>query len=73
MEWVKHLLAHIAEGLRLLLEILSLLSVAVGLVAVFSPAGPLRLLAIPPRLLQRGPLTALIQLGAVALVRIFLN
>ena len=105
MEWVEHLLTHTAEGLRLFLEILSVLSVAVGLVAVLSPAGPLRLRAIPPRLLQRGPLTsarlifggwialalefqlgadvvqttisreasALIQLGAVALVRTFLN
>mgnify|MGYP001158131302 FL=1 len=105
MEWVEHLLTHTAEGLRLFLEILSVLSVAVGLVAVFSPAGPLRLRAIPPRLQQRGPLTsarltfggwialalefqlgadvvqttisreasALIQLGAVALVRTFLN
>ena len=105
MEWIEHLLTHTAEGLRLLLEIFSVLSVAVGLVAVFSPSGPLRLRAIPPRLLQRGPLTAarltfggwialalefqlgadvvqttisreasaLIQLGAVALVRTFLN
>ena len=73
MEWVEHLLTHTAEGLRLLLEILSVLSVAVGLVAVFSPAGPLRLRAIPPRLLQRALLTALIQLGVVALVRTFLN
>jgi uncharacterized membrane protein len=73
MEWVEHLLIHIAEGLRLFLEILSVLSVTVGLVAVFSPAGLLRLRAIPPRLLQRGLLTALIQLGAVALVRTFLN
>ena len=73
MEWVEHLLTHIAEGLRLFLEILSVLSVAFGLVAVFSLVGPLRLRAIPPRLLQRGLLTALIQLGAVALVRTFLN
>ena len=73
MEWVEHLLIHIAEGLRLFLEILSVLSVAVGLVVVFSLVGPLRLRAIPPRLLQRGLLTALIQLGAVALVRTFLN
>ena len=86
MEWVEHLLTHTAEGLRLFLEILSVLSVAVGLVAVFSPAGPLRLRAIPPRLLQLGPLTSArltfggwialaleFQLGAVALVRTFLN
>ena len=58
MEWVEHLLTHTAEGLRLFLEILSVLSVAVGLVAVFSPAGPLRLRSIPPRLQQRGPLTS---------------
>ncbi len=73
MEWVEHLLALITKGLCLFVEILSVLSVAVSLVAVFSPAGPLRLRAIPPRLLQRGPLTALTQLGAVALGRTFLN
>ena len=105
MDWAEHLLTHAAEGLRLILESLSILSVGIGLIAVFSPSGPLRLRAIPPRLLQRGPLTAarltfggwvalalefqlgadvvqttvsreasaLIQLGAVALVRTFLN
>ena len=105
MEWADQLLMHAAEGLRLILESLSVLSVGVGLLAVFSPRGPLRLRAIPPRLLERGPLTAarltfggwlalalefqlgadvvqttisrdasaLIQLGAVALVRTFLN
>lgn len=105
MEFAEHLLSGMAGWLRLLLEGLSILSVAVGLVAVFSPQGPLRLRAIPPRLLQRGPLSsarltlggwialalefqlgadvvqttisreasALIQLGAVALVRTFLN
>ena len=105
MEFAEHLLSGMAGWLRLLLEGLSILSVAVGLVAVFRPQGPLRLRAIPPRLLQRGPLSsarltlggwialalefqlgadvvqttisreasALIQLGAVALVRTFLN
>jgi uncharacterized membrane protein len=105
MEWAEQLLTHSAEGLRLILESLSVLSVAVGLIAVFSRGGPLRLRAIPPHLMQRGPLTAarltfggwvalalefqlgadvvqttisreasaLIQLGAVALVRTFLN
>ena len=105
MGLAEHLLTHSAEVLRLILEYLSILSVAVGLIAVFCPGGPLRLRAIPPRLLQRGPLTAarltfggwvalalefqlgadvvqttisreasaLIQLGAVALVRTFLN
>ena len=66
-------MTHIAEGLRLFLEILSVLSVAFGLVVVFSFVGPLRLRAIPPRRLQRGLLTALIQLGAVALMCTFLN
>ena len=51
MEWIEHLLTHTAEGLRLFLEILSVLSVAVGLIAVFSPSGPLRLARdySPPR------------------------
>jgi len=105
MEWAEQLLTHSAERLRLILECLSVLSVAVGLIAVFSPGGPLRFRRLPPHLLQRGPLTAarltfggwvalalefqlgadvvqttisreasaLIALGAVALVRTFLN
>ncbi len=36
MEWIEHLLSHTAEGLRLFLEILSVLSVAVGLIAVLA-------------------------------------
>lgn len=105
MEWAEHLLMHSAEILRLILECLSVLSIGVGLIAVFSPRGPLRRRHLPPHLLQRGPITAarltfggwvalalefqlgadvvqttisreisdLIQLGAVALVRTFLN
>ena len=58
MEWAEHLLTHSAEALRLILEYLSVLSVAVGLIAVFTRGGPLRLRSIPPHLMQRGPLTA---------------
>ena len=99
------LLNHSAQALRQLLESLSLISVAIGLVAVLSGARKLRLREIPPHLVQRGPVTmarvtfgawmalalefqlgadvvlttisrepnALIQLGAVALIRTFLN
>ena len=99
------LLSHSAQALRQLLEFLSLISVAIGLVAVLSGARKLRLREIPPHLVQRGPVTmarvtfgswvalalefqlgadvvlttisrepnALIQLGAVALIRTFLN
>ena len=90
MDWAEHLLTHTAEGLRLILESLSVLSVAVGLIAVFSRGGPLtaaRLtfggwvaLALEFQLgadvvqttISREA-SALIQLGAVALVRTFLN
>ena len=99
------LLNHSAQALRQLLEFLSLISVAIGLVAVLSGARKLRLREIPPHLVQRVPVTmarvtfgswvalalefqlgadvvlttisrepnALIQLGAVALIRTFLN
>jgi uncharacterized membrane protein len=99
------LLNHSAQALRQLLEFLSLISVAIGLVAVLSGARKLRLREIPPHLVQWGPVTmarvtfgswvalalefqlgadvvlttisrepdALIQLGAVALIRTFLN
>ena len=99
------LLNHSAQALRQLLEFLSLISVAIGLVAVLSGTRKLRLREIPPHLVQRGPVTmarvtfgswvalalefqlgadvvlttisrepnALIQLGAVALIRTFLN
>ena len=99
------LLNHSAQALRQLLEFLSLISVAIGLVAVLSGARKLRLREIPPHLIQSGPVTmarvtfgswvalalefqlgadvvlttisrepnALIQLGAVALIRTFLN
>ena len=108
MEWFEHLLTNTADVLRLILEFLSVLSVGVGLIAVFSSRGPLRSILrrnLPPHLLQRGPLTAarltlggwlalalefqlgadvvqttisreasdLIALGAVAVVRTFLN
>ena len=60
MEWFEHLLTHTADILRLILEYLSVLCVGVGLIAVFSSPGPLRVFAAapPPHLLQRGPLTA---------------
>ena len=99
------MLSHFAQALRQLLEFLSLISVAIGLVAVLSGARKLRLREIPPHRVQRGPVTmarftfgswvalalefqlgadvvlttisrepnALIQLGAVALIRTFLN
>ena len=51
------LLSHSAQAIRLLLEFLSLISVAIGLVAVLSGARKLRLRQIPPHLLQRGPVT----------------
>ena len=51
------LLSHSAQAIRLLLEFLSLISVAIGLVAVLSGARKLRLRQIPPYLLQRGPVT----------------
>ena len=108
MEWFENLLTYTADVLRLILEFLSVLSVGVGLIAVFSSRGPLRSILrrnLPPHLLQRGPLTAarltfggwlalalefqlgadvvqttisreasdLIALGAVAVVRTFLN
>ena len=51
------LLSHAAQTIRLLLEFLSLISVAIGLVAVLSGARKLRLREIPPHLIQRGPVT----------------
>jgi len=51
------LLSHSAQTIRLLLEFLSLISVAIGLVAVLSGTRKLRLRQIPPHLLQRGPVT----------------
>ena len=51
------LLSHSAQALRQLLEFLSLISVAIGLVAVLSGARKLRLREIPPHLVQRGPVT----------------
>jgi uncharacterized membrane protein len=51
------LLSHSAQAIRLLLEFLSLISVAIGLVAILSGARKLRLRQIPPHLLQRGPVT----------------
>ncbi|MBM5792717.1 MAG: DUF1622 domain-containing protein [Cyanobacteria bacterium M_surface_7_m2_037] len=51
------LLSHSAQTIRLLLEFLSLISVAIGLMAVLSGTRKLRLRQIPPHLLQRGPVT----------------
>lgn len=58
MEWLEHVLLVAAEGLRLFLECLSVISVGIGLIAVFTPHGNLRLRKIPARLLARGPLAS---------------
>ena len=57
MEWADALLTTAASSLRLLLEMLSVLSVAVGLLALLSRRGPWHLRALHPHLLARGPVT----------------